>query len=179
MAAEEDIVRFYAQENQNLQDRLLQAQEQIEILRVELEKMRRRQRCGRTEIVQEGQEQDLYPDERREVLLDVVREARKNIADGSRRACIVDDFLQNNPTRGEPRRRAKAFKDVLKGYRGLDESTRRKLRELGVTAKEQHRKHYMLRYFGDSRFLVTMTASGSDSGRGGKNLAADMIRKFL
>lgn len=180
MSAEEDIIRFYVKENQKLQDDLAKAQQQIAILQGEVDYLKEFQHGKRrNERLQEGQEKDLYPNERREVLLDVMREARKGISNGSRRACIVDDFLQNNPSRGEPKRRARELKEILKGYRGLDEATRRKLRELGVIAKDQHRKHYLLKYFGDGRFLVTMTATGSDAGRGGKNLAADMIRKFL
>lgn len=180
MSATEDIVRFYVKENEHLQKELSKAQEKIAMLQSEVDYLNEfRQPKGQSGCLQEGQELDLYPDERREVLLDVIKEARKGISEGSRRACIVDDFLRNNPSRGEPKKRAKEFKEILKGYRGLDEATRRKLRDLGVVAKDQHRKHYLLKYYGDGRFLVTMTATGGDAGRGGKNLAADMIRKFL
>lgn len=178
MSAEEEIVRFYSKENEQLQRQLAEAQEKIAILQGQLNHIRKRKNTS-TEQMQKCREHDLYPGERREILLDVLREARKQIPDDSRRACIIDDFLQHHPTHEEPKRRAKELKDILKGYRGLDDSLRRKLRELGITTKDQHRKHYMLHYYNDPRFAITMTASGSDVGRGGKNLAADMIRKFL
>lgn len=132
-----------------------------------------------SELLAAGEEKDLYPGERHEILMDILKSARKDMKKGTRRADILDDLIHANPVSGEPKRRSEAVKVALKGYRGLDENTKRKLGALGIEGNEKHSKHYLLRYYGDSRYMVTMTASGSDAGRGGLNLASDIIRNFF
>lgn len=179
MNQEQLFLKFYAQENQNLQTELAKARSQLALAQMKL-KMLQAQPQAAPSLFADGKEHDFYPYERREVLLDVLKNARKTIPDKTRRAAIVDDFLRTHPYAGEPGKRAKALKTILKGYRGLDDhNIRRKLRKLGFTTKDQHRKHWLLTYGDDPRFSISMTATGSDAGRGGKNLAADMIRRFL
>ena len=49
-------------------------------------------------LISRGQEADLYPNEVREILMDVLKAARSNIVkDGTRRADVVDDILKANP----------------------------------------------------------------------------------
>lgn len=175
----QEAITAYAEEVGRLESQLADAEAEIASLREMLKAAKKTGAVAGSELLEPGKEPDLYPNERHEILVDVLKGARRGLPDGSRRADVLDDLLAANPTTGEPEKRAKEIKVVLKGYRGLDEATKRKLRDLGITAKDQHRKHFMLRYYDDPRYFVTMTASGSDAGRGGKNLAADMIKKFF
>ena len=125
-----------------------------------------------------GAEAELYPDEIHEVLVNVIKNARRNIPDGSRRADIIDDILKHNPVQGIPDQKMKTLKVALKGYRVMDKTTKRKLEELGIDVEAQKRTHYRLRYYGDPRYYATMAASGSDA-RAGNNLAAELINKFF
>ena len=52
-------------------------------------------------VLNAGAEVELYPDEIHEVLVDVIKDARRNILDGNRRADIIDDILQHNPVQGD------------------------------------------------------------------------------
>ena len=149
------------------------------ILKGRLEGARRAGTPTDSELLSAGKEKDLYPGERHEILMDILKSVRKDMKDGTRRADILDDLIKANPVSGEPKRRSEAVKVALKGYRGLDDNTKRKLAVLGIEGNEKHSKHYILRYYGDSRYMVTMTASGSDAGRGGLNLASDVVRNFF
>lgn len=179
MKTTEEIMNAYAEKIDELETQLLQAQDQITLLQGQLEAAKRTGAAGSSDILTDGEEKDLYVNERHEILLDVLKEASKNIKPGSRRADVINDLIAHNPVTGEPRKRIKAIKEILKGYRGMNEKIKSKLRSLGIHAKDQHKKHYMLHYYDDSRYFVTMTATGSDAGRGGQNLASDIAKKFF
>ena len=90
-------------------------------------------------------EVELYPGEKMEILVEVVRDARYRLLEGSRRADIIDDFLRGNPTRNLPAQKGEKLKKILKGYKVLDAATRSKLEDLGIDI-EVTKKHYKLRY---------------------------------
>ena len=179
MKTAQEIVTEYANRIGELEAKLSALTDENEALKKMVRNARSNGATGSSAILNDGQERDFYPSERHEILVDVLQDARKGLKDGSRRADVIDDLLAANPTNGEPKKRASQVKVILKGYRGMDEGIRKKLRALGITGNEQHRKHFLLSYFDDPRYTVTMTATGSDSGRGGKNLAGDMIRLFF
>lgn len=129
-------------------------------------------------IIVRGQEHDLYPNEVREVLIDVLQNARKNILDNTRRANIIDDVLAANQVEGVPSLRADALRTVMKGYSTMTAATKQRLNELGISVPMQTKNHYKTSYYNDNRYVVTLAASCSD-GRGGDNAAAEMIRNFL
>lgn len=179
MKSTQEIVMEYAQRIEELEEKSAALEAENEALKKMLGKAKQAGASGSSSILNDGREKDFYPSERHEILVDVLKDARKGLKNGSRRADVIDDLLAANPVAGEPKKRASQVKVILKGYRGFDESIRKKLRALGITGNEQHRKHFLLTYFDDPRYSVTMTATGSDSGRGGKNLAGDMIRLFF
>ena len=123
-------------------------------------------------------EVELYPGEKMEILVEVVRDARYRLLEGSRRADIIDDFLRGNPTRNLPAQKGEKLKKILKGYKVLDAATRSKLEDLGIDI-EVTKKHYKLRYYGDSRYTLSLPCSGSDNLRGGKNSASNIIKRFF
>lgn len=178
MKSSEEVVMAYVRQLEEMEEvsRLLS---ENRILKGRLEGARRAGTPTDSELLSAGKEKDLYPGERHEILMDILKSVRKDMKDGTRRADILDDLIKANPVSGEPKRRSEAVKVALKGYRGLDDNTKRKLAVLGIEGNEKHSKHYILRYYGDSRYMVTMTASGSDAGRGGLNLASDVVRNFF
>ena len=130
-------------------------------------------------LIARGQEADLYPNEVREILMDVLKTARANsIKSGTRRADVVDDILKANPVEGTPSIRAKALQAAFKGYVTMDNSIRKKLSDLGITSSAKISNHHKAVYYGDDRYKVSVSASCSDR-RGGDNTAAEMIRQFL
>ena len=129
--------------------------------------------------IKESREKDLYPQERREILMDVLRQARRNIPDGTRRADVVDDALASCAVQGIPAKKEKALKEALTGYQDMDASLRRKLSDLGIDVAEKTNRHWKVRYYGDPRYSGAIPCSGSDGFRGGRNLAADLIKRFF
>ena len=130
-------------------------------------------------LISRGQEPDLYPNEVREILMDVLKSARASIVmNGTRRADVIDDILKANPVEGTPNIRAKALQAAFKGYVSMDASVRKKLSELGITSPFKISNHHRAVYYGDDRYKVSVSASCSDR-RGGDNTAAEMIRRFL
>lgn len=175
----EEMMAWY---NRKIDD--LQAEN--EILREEKNTLEQRlrdhaaaEKAGGNALLAAGEEQDLYPGEIHEILVDLLKEARKAVPQGSRRADLLDDLIAHNRTQEIPRQKADALKTALKGYRELDASLRRKLNELGIDIPEQTKKHYKLKYYGDDRYTASMACTGGDSGRGGRNLAASLIQKFF
>ncbi|WP_418249146.1 hypothetical protein [Dialister succinatiphilus] len=179
MKSSEEVVMAYVRQLEDMEEEVSRLLSENRILKGRLEGARRAGTPTDSELLASGKEKDLYPGERHEILLDILKSVRKDMKNGTRRADILDDLIKANPVSGEPKRRSEAVKVALKGYRGLDDNIKRKLAALGIEANEKHRKHYLLKYYGDPRYFVTMTATGSDAGRGGMNLASDMIRNFF
>ena len=179
MKSSEEVVMEYVRQLEAMEEEVSKLLSENRMLKGRLEGARKAGTPTDSELLAAGEEKDLYPGERHGILMDILKSARKDMKKGTRRADILDDLIRTNPVSGEPKRRAEAVKVALKGYRGLDENTKRKLGVLGIEGNEKHSKHYLLRYYGDSRYMVTMTASGSDAGRGGLNLASDIIRNFF
>ena len=111
--------------------------------------------------------------------MDVLRQARRNIPDGTRRADVVDDALASCAVQGIPAKKEKALKEALTGYQDMDASLRRKLSDLGIDVAEKTNRHWKVRYYGDPRYSGAIPCSGSDGFRGGRNLAADLIKRFF
>ena len=161
-------------------------QAENELLRAENESLEKRlrehsvsEKSKGNALLQPGKEYDLYPQEIHEILMDLLAEARKTVLKGSRRAHILDDLLAANTTKNIPSKKTTALKNALKGYTDLDPALRRKLKDLGIDVAEQGRKHYKLKYYGDDRYSASMACTGGDGGRGGRNLAAELIQKFF
>lgn len=175
----EEMMEFYDR-------RIDELQAENEILRAEKEGLERRLQEHSTsgkatgnDLLQPGEERDLYPGEIHEILMDLLAEARKGTMEGSRRADLLDDLLAHNKAKGIPGKKAREIKNALKGYTDLDSSLRRRLKDIGIDVAEQGRKHYKLKYYGDDRYTAAMACTSSDAGRGGRNLAAEIIQRFF
>jgi hypothetical protein len=156
-----------------------------EILQEENDNLKKMLNCqtqasnNSSEFIAQGKEKNLYPNEKKEIILDILKTAReKFIIDGTRRADVVDDILKNNPISDAPKRRARDFQVALKGYNSLDDSLRKKLNEMGLMIPVNIKNHHKATYYGDNRYKISFAATCSD-GRGGDNIAKEIIRRFL
>ena len=96
----------------------------------------------------------------------------------TRKEHILKDILEYNEVTGSLNKKRDDIKRILKGYTKVGEGLKRELRDFGfVITKEGG--HYKLAYRGDSRYLFTMAASGSDSQHGGGNLASEIKSDML
>lgn len=117
-----------------------------------------------------GDEEEFYPGEIREMVLNVLDESLKNIPNKSRRADVLRDIIQNNNYQHTNIRRQKEIKNIIKDCKTISNSMKQQLQNMGFTIKEDG-KHYRLTYYGDERYTVTIAKTGSDW-RSGKNNAS-------
>lgn len=124
-----------------------------------------------------GKEPELYPNEHREIVLDILQDYLRTNEHRLRRADVLRDILEANPPMGEPKRRQRLISVVLSGYRTMKPNIERALKDLGIELV-LNTKHWKLRFGGDTRYKTTLPNSGSDR-RGGTNAAADIKRDFF
>ena len=130
-----------------------------------------------TPLIVSGDEEDYYPGEVRDLLLEILADAMNRQQPGSRRADILADILQNNASLGMSGEKRERIKNLLRGYRTMTSVIRQELYDLGFEISEEGR-HYKLVYYGDSRYTLTMACTASDN-RSGQNAAAEIARKVL
>ena len=124
-----------------------------------------------------GNEEEFFPGEIREMILEAVNERLKNTEAGTRRHDVLSDIVERNGYEGIAEKRAERLKTLLNGYRTMSSTVRNELIAMGFTITEEG-KHYRLTYYGDGRYKDTFAKTGSDH-REGKNMAASLIRKML
>ncbi|WP_102342512.1 hypothetical protein [Galactobacillus timonensis] len=125
----------------------------------------------------EGDEDDFYPGEIREMVLDAVAEKLKSTKEGSRRYDVYSDILAKNHYRKLTRQRIEEIKNLLNDYRTMTAPLRNALADLGFKITEVG-KHYRMTYYGDERYMTTLSKTGSDF-REGKNQAANIARNMF
>jgi hypothetical protein len=124
----------------------------------------------------EGKEHDLYTGEIREIIRDAIEYAANHVPRDSRREHVLKAVLNALPAAGIERAQRETLKDLLRGYKNMDNKTRKGLENIGFSIEEEG-KHYKLVFQDDNRYTFTLPKSGSDH-RGGLNAAND-ISKLL
>lgn len=127
-------------------------------------------------VIYQGEEEDFYPDEIKEMILGVLDETLTNTEKKTRRADVLSDVLASNEYQHLSDQRKQRIKAVFKGYKNLSGAMKQELIDLGMTISDDG-KHYKLTYKDDPRYMVTIGKTPSDS-RAGNNNAA-MINKIM
>ncbi len=127
-------------------------------------------------IVYQGDEEDFYPDEIKDMILSVLNETLTNTEETTRRADVLEDILENNQYQHLSEKHKQRVKAVFKGYKNMSGAMKQELLDLGMTISEDG-KHYKLKYKDDPRYMVTIAKTPSDS-RAGNNVAA-LINKIM
>lgn len=117
-----------------------------------------------------GEERDFYSGEIREIILEILSEYQRNYLANTRRDHIIKDLIENNEYEKLPAKRREQIKKILKGYRTLTCSLKSELEALGFEISDDG-KHYKWSYYGDHRYVETVSKTSSD-GRAGMNMAA-------
>ena len=129
-------------------------------------------------VIMSGKEKDLYPDEQREIIMEILIEyLNKSVSEGSRRADILKSIIEANPVEGFPAKYRKIIKEALDGYTKFNcTKILNALKETGIDIVE-HSGHYKIQYHSDPRYLFEAAATPSDY-RVGQN-AASIINKLM
>lgn len=170
----DDYIRSFDEELAAKDQRLLEAEEEIERLRQELRQREVRSDDGNI-LLAPGTERNFYDQEILGIVLDALADARKYVRPDSRRQHVLQSIVDANPL---PHRiattRHETLKDLLCGMTTIDSRIRRGLESMGFRISNGG-KHYKLVYQGDDRYTYTLPSSGSDH-RGGLNAANDIGR---
>lgn len=125
-----------------------------------------------------GNEEEFFPNEIKEMVLDALEERLKNSDENSRKVDVLRDILdKNGGCKHVAEQKAQRLKVELTGYRNMSKAIRRMFSEMGFVITEQG-KHYKLTYYGDPRYWTTLAKTSSDD-RAGKNVALTIINKML
>ena len=124
-----------------------------------------------------GSEDEFYPGEIKNIVLEILGDAIKNIKSNSRRADVVSDVYRNNDYKNLSGERQQKVKNLLKSYDGMSKELRQELKNLGFEITEDG-KHYKLTYCGDRRYWTTLSKTPSDY-REGINAAKTICRDML
>lgn len=125
-----------------------------------------------------GNEEEFFPNEIKDMVLDALEEKLKNSDENSRRADVLRDILdKNGKCKHIADKKAQKLKQELKGYKNVSKSMRRMLSEMGFIIEEEG-KHYKLIYYGDPRYWTTLAKTPSDI-HTGENEALTIIRKMF
>lgn len=125
-----------------------------------------------------GEEDEFFPNEIKIILLDALKDALPKYINGSRRRDVLTDIISKNECPNTINERALEIKKLLKGYTNMSGSMKHKLQELGFTIGEEG-KHYKLTYYGDRRYMTTLSKTPSDRQHTGRNSANIIIKNML
>ena len=178
--AEETVVAYednFDEDLQRLKSRIQELTRENSSLQMENQGLRNKLSGAKsTPILYLGEEEEFYPGEIREMLLDALAEEQPKAKPKSRRAAVLQDVLEHNGYQHLGEKRDKEVKDLLGNYRTMSGTLRQALKELGFVITEEG-KHYRLTYYGDDRYQTTLAKTGSDW-REGKN-AASVITSMM
>ena len=174
----EHFVEAFDADNQRLRQQIENLTRAVTSLQMENQGLREKiSETAELPILFLGAEEEFYPDEIREMILDCVAEKLKNLRPQTRRWDVLRDILQSNGYRNIGDERERIVKTIFKDYKNLSGTVRQQLQELGFEITEEG-KHYRLTYYGDGRYKTTIAKSGSDW-REGKNIAAVIKRDMM
>ena len=128
-------------------------------------------------LIVQGDEEDMYPGEIKDIILSAVEAYLLQAVDGSRRQDVLSDVLEANNYEHLANDRKNAIKRLFKGYNSMSTTIRQELMDMGFTISDDG-KHYKIRMNDDSRYLVTISKTASDH-KTGENTAATIIRQMF
>lgn len=165
---------YFDEERNALNIKNERAHSEIERLKSEIRALEARTNQSTGVTLKIGNEQDLYPDEITQILLDAINDAISRVHKDSRREHVMQQILDSNKTDNKNAKYRNWLKTKLTGYTSMNSRLRQDLIEKRFEVTEDG-KHYKLRFANDDRYTYTLAKSGSDS-RGGLNAASDIGR---
>ena len=119
-------------------------------------------------VLNYGNEEDYYPNEIKEFVLEELSKSLVGIQRDTRRYHIISDVIEQNEYTGILREKKEKIKQLLKNYSGLNPKLEQNLKELGFTVIAE-KDHYKLIYKDDARYTFTMAKTPSDNHAGANN----------
>lgn len=128
-------------------------------------------------IILKASERDFYPNERSEILLDVLKDSLRNVRDNSRRQHIIADIVSNNSFESRREKIKAELQELFRDYRDMSRSTRKALERMGFEIVSEN-NHYKLIFQKDNRYMVAFAKTTSDW-RAGRNIVGHISNLLL
>ncbi|NJP11694.1 MAG: hypothetical protein HC866_21325 [Leptolyngbyaceae cyanobacterium RU_5_1] len=128
-------------------------------------------------IVLKVTERDLYLREKREILIDVLKNSLRNIHENSRRQHIISDVISNNGSNSKREEIKTEIQNLFRDYRSMNSSTRNTLERMGFQIVSEN-NNYKIIFHGDSRYMIAFAKTPSDW-RAGRNIASNICNLLL
>lgn len=128
-------------------------------------------------LLEDGDEQNLYYGEIRDIVLDALKAALARSADSSRRHDVLSALLEANKYTGNGSSLRDSIRKTLLKSRDLDADAQGQLRRLGFSMTSEG-KHHKLIFAGDDRYTFTTAKTTSDH-RATKNLVSVINQKLF
>ncbi len=119
---------------------------------------------------------DFYSLERRDLILDILKNVN-NIRDNSRRYHLLQDLVKSNVPTGNREALKAEIQALFKDYRRMNVHIRNSLERMGFEIVSET-NHYKIRFCEDNRYVVTFAKTASDH-RAGMNIARDICNLLL
>lgn len=178
--AEEEINQVYEafdEDIKSLQKKLEELSKANEALQMENYGLRAKMNASDAmPIIYQGDEEDFYPEEVKDMVLGVLADALNNTERGTRLYDVLEDILENNPYQHLSDERKQRVKNLFRGYKTLTGAMKQELMSLGFEISDDG-KHYKVTYKDDPRYMVTIGKTPSDNRAGSNN--AGMINKIM
>ena len=122
-------------------------------------------------------EQDFYLEERKDLILDVLKNVLNNVHVDSRRKHIISSVIDHNHSNSTRKEIEKKIKDIFWDYNGIDDRTCKELESIGFEIISDS-NHYKIRFQGDNRYQFSCSRTPSDS-YSGRNLVSEIRKKLF
>ncbi len=177
--AKEELAYFmstFDEENKSLREQIDELNQETYSLQAQLDALRAasRETKGGEGFFRPGEEQELYPSERSDLLRSILSQVQTRFEKDSRADVLIQSMLDANPRGGECRKTVATVRAVLTGGGRLSGSDKSRLRAAGFVIEEGG-SHLKLTFRGDPRYLFTLACTPSDH-RGGSNIVSDICR---
>ncbi|MEM7051999.1 MAG: hypothetical protein AAF604_20190 [Acidobacteriota bacterium] len=174
----QEYIDSFDQEIESKNQQIDDANKEIDRLRQEVKSQPANFVAGSGLTLHPGNEQELFPGEAKEFLIEALQShAMNSLQKDSRKRRLLESILESNITATQTANRRKKIKNLFKGFKKITATIRSELRKLGLSINEEG-NHLKISIEGDQRFKVTTSKTGSDH-RGGHNIGAQINRSFF
>lgn len=184
----EDLLSESAANIQNYQETIKELNRKIQILEGKNQSKQImynsiKEKNGRT-IIAEGIEEDLYPGEQRDIILQYIKDRMANLEPNSRQFHVCKSLLEANPENGTREKLRRELYEALKKKCNIcnpPSEVKEKFNSIGIeirNSKSHSNPHPKLVFRNDDRYTVSISSTPSDK-RSLLNTASDLVRTFL
>ena len=173
----QEFISWFDAEDEAKSELLQTAEREIGRLRAEIARFEASGERSSKGILSPGAEQEFYPGEIRDAIIQTLRAGRGSLAPNSRWLHIVDDLLEANPIGNNRVNIATALKECLSKMSKFGTAERKVLEDIGFSVSESG-KHAKAVYHEDDRYVFSISKTPSDT-RSGKNLVSDITKTIF